>query len=114
MTDWESRVWCKSQFAEAMKWQNLSQVDDSISVEGIISVKGINRGYAKRLSLSTPPTEAEDKVAYVPMKKAIPGLRWLRSSPRDWEAMLRVAPSDTNTGLQTRRSPRRKVFTLPL
>lgn len=50
ITDWKSQIWCKSQFAEATKLQNLSQVDDSISVERIISVKGINRGYAKRLS----------------------------------------------------------------
>jgi len=43
-------MWYKSQAAEAMKLQSPRQVDDSISVERIISVEGINSRYAKRLS----------------------------------------------------------------
>lgn len=47
---WQPQVWCESQSAEAVKSQNPSQVDDRISVERIIRVEGINRGYAEQLS----------------------------------------------------------------
>lgn len=76
----------------------------ALAWKGLLVWKVLIEDMQRGSPVSTPVTEAKDKVGYVPMKKTVPIL-WLQLSPQD---ICGRSISHTKTGLQMHRSPCRK------